>query len=50
MHFAGTESSPLILLSLKYKKCPARMEAFELLQSIVMEKHSNQINTLWWNI
>ena len=26
------------------------MEAFELLQSIVMEKHSNQINTLWWNV
>ena len=31
------------------QKCSAPMEAFLLLQSIIMEKHSNQINTLWWN-
>ena len=25
------------------------METFLLMQCIIMEKHSNQINTLWWN-
>ena len=25
------------------------MEAFLLLHCIIMEKHFNQINTLWWN-
>ena len=25
------------------------MEAFKLLQCIIMKKHSNQINTLWQN-
>ena len=25
------------------------MEAFWLLQYIIMEEHSNKINTLWWS-
>ena len=25
------------------------MEAFYLMRCIIMKKHSNQINTLWWN-
>ena len=28
------------------QKCLARMEAFKLLQCIIMKQHSNQINTL----
>ena len=37
------------VIEVQYKKCSAHMEAFLLLQCIIMEKHSNQINTLWWN-
>ena len=47
MHFTGTDSSPLVLLLLKHKKRPPRMEALQLPQRITAEKHSDQINALW---
>ena len=50
MHFTGTKSSPyILLLLLKYKKCSTHIEAFQLMQCIIMEKHSNHINKPWWN-
>ena len=47
MHLTGTKSLQYILLLLKYKKCLVHIEAFLLLQCIIIENHSNQINTLW---
>ena len=45
-HFTGTKSSPSILVLFMHKICLTRMEASSLLQCIITEKQSNQINTL----
>ena len=46
MHFTGAKSSPQILTLLKHTNYLARMDASYLMQCIITEKQSYQINKL----
>ena len=46
MHFTSAKSSPKILLLLKHKNCLVRSDDSLLMQCIITEKQSNQINNL----